>query len=401
MAVASVPGKKTQIQAKFPYLARSPLYAKQKPFATDFTPREVPVSTPLTNHRFDFQELAVTDAQDARSAFTLGRNGFCFLTCPTAVRYEDYGDVGVLENIYYAEIEAVLHAAFPEYSRLECLDHQVRSSFAGRTKELLGLESDRKVEKKKKKGGGGVSKEVCRAKSASKFLDSEACSRLPGAARQTSPRCAAGRAAAYRFQLRRHELRHAPLLSWPGTVLARPGFWSLEVRTSKPLPLPPSGLKPFFPSTPFRKNGFWPLPTNTHSIWRVLKGPNNDWPLALCDFQSVDPADAVLNDVLHEDSVGENELLYKDGGHKWYYLQDQQVDDLIVFRNNDRWERRASTPFQPFPSFFLVLVACIVGFFCIELIKLDWKRARWRALLISIHFRSLPCSIWYGSGRSA
>jgi len=79
------------------------------------------------------------------------------------------------------------------------------------------------------------------------------------------------------------------------------------------------------------------------SVWRVLKGPNNDWPLAVCDYQSVDPKGDVLpNDVLHEDCVGENWLLQKSRGHSWYYLSEQKVEDLIVFRNVDSKNERSS-----------------------------------------------------------
>lgn len=72
------------------------------------------------------------------------------------------------------------------------------------------------------------------------------------------------------------------------------------------------------------------------SVWRLLKGPNNDWPLALCDYQSIDfEADVLPNDVLHKGNVGENEILHKASGHAWCYLSDQTTEDLIVFRNTD------------------------------------------------------------------
>ena len=72
------------------------------------------------------------------------------------------------------------------------------------------------------------------------------------------------------------------------------------------------------------------------SVWRVLKGPNNDWPLAVCDHRSINTeTDVVANDVLHKDTVGENWLLYGNPNHKWYYLSDQVKEDLIVFRNFD------------------------------------------------------------------
>ena len=37
-----------------------------------------------------------------------------------------------------------------------------------------------------------------------------------------------------------------------------------------------------------------------HSAWRPLVGPNNDWPLALCDYTSINPDhDITVTDVLH------------------------------------------------------------------------------------------------------
>ncbi|KAH6658974.1 hypothetical protein BKA67DRAFT_3001 [Truncatella angustata] len=79
------------------------------------------------------------------------------------------------------------------------------------------------------------------------------------------------------------------------------------------------------------------------NIWTVLKGPNNDWPLAVCDFKSINSAvDCIPNDILHDTTVGENGLLYHDDRHRWYYLADQETDDLIVFRNANSLGNRAN-----------------------------------------------------------
>lgn len=112
------------IHTRFPYLARDVLYLEQKPFATDFVPK-VSDDVQMTNHRFDFMDLVVVDAQPDREKFCLHENGFCFLRSKTVLTSTTANDPMFVERAYYAEIEALLHKHFPEYSRLECLDHQV------------------------------------------------------------------------------------------------------------------------------------------------------------------------------------------------------------------------------------------------------------------------------------
>ncbi|CAD6441552.1 8cb51d38-37e5-4b3e-8cad-3d6bbc0c8fb8 [Sclerotinia trifoliorum] len=74
------------------------------------------------------------------------------------------------------------------------------------------------------------------------------------------------------------------------------------------------------------------------SIWRVLKGPSDDWTLALCDYRSVDVEhDTVANDIVvaHGSGSVENSLLYYDQRHEWFYKSDMEVDDIIMFRQTD------------------------------------------------------------------
>ncbi|KID93397.1 hypothetical protein MAJ_10634, partial [Metarhizium majus ARSEF 297] len=77
------------------------------------------------------------------------------------------------------------------------------------------------------------------------------------------------------------------------------------------------------------------------NVWKPLVGPNNDWPLAVCDYSTIQPLDIVHADVLHVDRVTENQLLHPNDQHRWYYVQNQQHNDLIVFRNVDSTGKRA------------------------------------------------------------
>lgn len=96
-----------------------------------------------------------------------------------------------------------------------------------------------------------------------------------------------------------------------------------------------------FFSPPASRGGFLLLLTSLPSVWKPLVGPNNDWPLALCDYSTIQPSDVVPADVLHVDRITENQLLHPNDQHRWYYVENQQHNDLIVFRNTDSTGKRA------------------------------------------------------------
>lgn len=115
----------SHVELRFPYLARDPLYQKERPYVTDFAITDS-ANGKASNHVFEFTNLVVHDAQAVRSQFSLRENGFCFLREPTTLTTTNAHDVNYIEEQYYTEIEDVLHRNFPAYARLECLDHQVR-----------------------------------------------------------------------------------------------------------------------------------------------------------------------------------------------------------------------------------------------------------------------------------
>ncbi|KAJ6010020.1 hypothetical protein N7522_005036 [Penicillium canescens] len=77
------------------------------------------------------------------------------------------------------------------------------------------------------------------------------------------------------------------------------------------------------------------------NVWRPLIGPNDDWPLAICDWTTVDQEnDILLNDGIRRDRVDENSLLHHNEAHRWYYIKNQTPSDFFVFRNADSMGRR-------------------------------------------------------------
>ncbi|KAI1123555.1 hypothetical protein F5Y10DRAFT_280843 [Nemania abortiva] len=79
------------------------------------------------------------------------------------------------------------------------------------------------------------------------------------------------------------------------------------------------------------------------NIWRPLQGPNDDWPLAICDGLTVSSQDVRDSDVIHYNQIGENSLLHSNEQHRWYYLSGQATDECLVFRNvsSDPQNKRA------------------------------------------------------------
>jgi len=88
-----------------------------------------------------------------------------------------------------------------------------------------------------------------------------------------------------------------------------------------------------------------------YQTWRVLTDPPQDYPLAVCDWQTVDAGDIVplVYHVAAEQADGE-EVTYRSQGsrhsdrHEWWYFPDLTVDDVVVFVGFDsaRGERPSS-----------------------------------------------------------
>jgi len=79
------------------------------------------------------------------------------------------------------------------------------------------------------------------------------------------------------------------------------------------------------------------------NVWKPLHGPVTDWPLAVCDAQSVDmQRDCMATDVVTRTGFTENYQIYHRQEHMWYYLNKQLADEVIVFRQTDTEEKYAT-----------------------------------------------------------
>lgn len=73
----------------------------------------------------------------------------------------------------------------------------------------------------------------------------------------------------------------------------------------------------------------------TSRVWKPCRTPVQDWPLAVCDANSVDEDDLVPTDVIYPKWVAENCMVQFNIKQKWYWLQDHQGDELLVFKAYD------------------------------------------------------------------
>jgi len=108
------------------YIARSPIFETEKAFDTDF-PVDNIEGARGTNHTTDARTVIVHPIQDP-TYWDLDVHGFCILKEKTNLDPQDaFSRKREVQEDYWFEIEAILHEAFPRYSRIESYDCTVCS----------------------------------------------------------------------------------------------------------------------------------------------------------------------------------------------------------------------------------------------------------------------------------
>jgi hypothetical protein len=86
------------------------------------------------------------------------------------------------------------------------------------------------------------------------------------------------------------------------------------------------------------------------NVWRPIRGPLFDAPLALCDATSLATGDLVPQDLIYRDRSGEIYGLTYNPAHRWYYASAMQTDeDLLLKCFDSQTDGRAR--FMPHTSF--------------------------------------------------
>jgi hypothetical protein len=86
------------------------------------------------------------------------------------------------------------------------------------------------------------------------------------------------------------------------------------------------------------------------NLWRPIRGPLRDAPLAVCDAGSVAPGDLVPSDLVYRDRIGETYAVTYNPSHRWFYVPEMQPNEALLLKCYDsRTDGRAR--FAPHTAF--------------------------------------------------
>ena len=71
------------------------------------------------------------------------------------------------------------------------------------------------------------------------------------------------------------------------------------------------------------------------NLWRPIRGPLRDAPLAVCDARTVDAEDLVPSDLVYRDRVGETYSVTYNPAHHWYYVPEMRRDEALLLKIAD------------------------------------------------------------------
>lgn len=71
------------------------------------------------------------------------------------------------------------------------------------------------------------------------------------------------------------------------------------------------------------------------NVWRPIKGPLLDSPLAVCDATSIRFEDLVPSDLVYQHRVGETYSVKYSPDHRWYYVPRMRTDEALLLKCSD------------------------------------------------------------------
>ncbi|WP_454626021.1 CmcJ/NvfI family oxidoreductase [Bradyrhizobium cenepequi] len=86
------------------------------------------------------------------------------------------------------------------------------------------------------------------------------------------------------------------------------------------------------------------------NLWRPIRGPLRDSPLAMCDGQSVEPGDLIASDLIYPNRSGETYSVKYSANHRWFYFPEMTADEALLLKCYDS-ATDGRTRFAPHTAF--------------------------------------------------
>jgi hypothetical protein len=72
-----------------------------------------------------------------------------------------------------------------------------------------------------------------------------------------------------------------------------------------------------------------------YNLWRPIRGPLRDAPLAICDASSTEFDDFIAADLIYRDRTGETYAVRHNQSHRWFYAPEMRSDEILLFKCYD------------------------------------------------------------------
>jgi hypothetical protein len=86
------------------------------------------------------------------------------------------------------------------------------------------------------------------------------------------------------------------------------------------------------------------------NLWRPIRGPLLDSPLAVCDARTVKPSELVASDLVYPHRVGETYAVKFSPDHQWFYVPRMTADEILLLKCFDS-RTDGSARFAPHSAF--------------------------------------------------
>jgi hypothetical protein len=71
------------------------------------------------------------------------------------------------------------------------------------------------------------------------------------------------------------------------------------------------------------------------NLWRPIRGPLRDSPLAMVDGTTVAPDDLVASDLIYPNRRGETYSVKYNPNHRWFYFPEMTADEALLLKCYD------------------------------------------------------------------